>query len=60
MSLTERDRKEYEEPSHKSYFSPEEQTNDILLWLGTNGRSTMLDFCRDSAGINKISILLLI
>ena len=35
------------------YFSPEEQTNDILHWLGTNGEDTIVASVEDSAGIKK-------
>ena len=46
-----RDR-EYERQS-QIYFSPEEQTNDILHWLGTNGEDTIVVSVEDSAGIKK-------
>ena len=46
-----RDR-EYERQS-QIYFSPEEQTNDILHWLGTNGEDTIVASVEDSAGIKK-------
>lgn len=46
-----RDR-EYEIQS-QIYFSPEEQTNDILHWLGTNGEDTIVVSVEDSAGIKK-------
>ena len=48
---TYRDR-EYERQS-QIYFSPEEQTNDILHWLGTNGEDTIVVSVEDSAGIKK-------
>ena len=48
---TYRDR-EYERQS-QIYFSPEEQTNDILNWLGTNGEDTIVVSVEDSAGIKK-------
>ena len=46
-----RDR-EYETQS-QIYFSPEEQTNDILHWLGTNGENAIVVSVEDSAGIKK-------
>ena len=46
-----RDR-EYERQS-QIYFSPEEQTNDILHWLGTNGENAIVVSVEDSAGIKK-------
>ena len=46
-----RDR-EYERQS-QIYFSPEEQTNDILHWLGTNGEDTIVVSVEDSAGIKR-------
>lgn len=46
-----RDR-EYDRQS-QIYFSPEEQTNDILHWLGTNGEDTIVVSVEDSAGIKK-------
>ena len=46
-----RDR-EYDKQS-QIYFSPEEQTNDILHWLGTNGEDTIVVSVEDSAGIKK-------
>ena len=46
-----RDR-EYEKQS-QIYFSPEEQTNDILHWLGTNGEDTIVVSVEDSAGFKK-------
>ena len=48
---TYRDR-EYETQS-QIYFSPEEQTNDILHWLGTNGENAIVVSVEDSAGIKK-------
>lgn len=48
---TYRDR-EYERQS-QIYFSPEEQTNDILHWLGTNGEDTIVVSVEDSADIKK-------
>ena len=39
--------------NHKSIFSPEEQTNDILHWLGTNGEHAIVVSVEDSAGIKK-------
>ena len=48
---TYRDR-EYERQS-QIYFSPEEQTNDILHWLGTNGEDTIVVSVEDSASIKK-------
>ena len=48
---TYRDR-EYETQS-QIYFSPEEQTNDILHWLGTNGENAIVVSVEDSAGIRK-------
>ncbi len=48
---TYRDR-EYETQS-QLYFSPEEQTNDILHWLGTNGENAIVVSVEDSAGIKK-------
>lgn len=44
--------KEYDNQS-KIYFSPEEQTNDILHWLGTNGENAIVVSVEDSAGIRK-------
>lgn len=35
------------------YFSPEEQTNDILHWLGMNGEQGIVIFVKDGAGIKK-------
>ena len=35
------------------YFSPEEQTNDILHWLGTNGEQAIVISVKDGAGIKK-------
>lgn len=35
------------------YFSPEEQTNDILHWLGTNGEQAIVISVEDGAGIRK-------
>ena len=46
-----RDR-EYDKQS-QIYFSPEEQTNDILHWLGTNGEDTIVVSVEDSAGFKK-------
>ena len=46
-----RDR-EYETQS-QIYFSPEEQTNDILHWLGTNGEQAIVISVEDGAGIRK-------
>ena len=46
-----RDR-EYERQS-QIYFSPEEQTNDILHWLGTNGEQAIVISVEDGAGIRK-------
>ena len=46
-----RDR-EYERQS-QIYFSPEEQTNDIFHWLGTNKEDTIVVSVEDSAGIKK-------
>ena len=46
-----RDR-EYETQS-QIYFSPEEQTNDILHWLGTNGENAIVVSVENSAGIKK-------
>ena len=46
-----RDR-EYERQS-QIYFSPEEQTNDILHWLGTNGEQAIVISVEDGAGIKK-------
>ena len=46
-----RDR-EYDKQS-QIYFSPEEQTNDILHWLGTNGEDATVVSVEDSAGIKK-------
>lgn len=46
-----RDR-EYDKQS-QIYFSPEEQTNDILHWLGTNGENVIVVSVEDSAGIRK-------
>lgn len=46
-----RDR-EYETQS-QIYFSPEQQTNDILHWLGTNGVDTIVVSVEESAGIKK-------
>ncbi len=46
-----RDR-EYETQS-QIYFSPEEPTNDILHWLGTNGENAIVVSVEDSAGIKK-------
>ena len=46
-----RDR-EYDKQS-QIYFSPEEQTNDILHWLGTNGENAIVVSVEDSAGIKK-------
>ena len=48
---TYRDR-EYETQS-QIYFSPEEQTNDILHWLGTNGEQAIVISVEDGAGIRK-------
>lgn len=46
-----RDR-EYDKQS-QIYFSPEEQTNDILHWLGTNGEQAIVISVEDGAGIKK-------
>lgn len=46
-----RDR-EYDKQS-QIYFSPEEQTNDILHWLGTNGEQAIVISVEDGAGIRK-------
>lgn len=46
-----RDR-EYDKQS-QIYFSPEEQTNDILHWLGTNGKQAIVISVEDGAGIRK-------
>lgn len=46
-----RDR-EYDKQS-QIYFSPEEQTNDILHWLGTNGEQAIVISVKDGAGIKK-------
>lgn len=46
-----RDR-EYDKQS-QIYFSPEEQTNDILHWLGTNGQKAIVISVKDSDGIKK-------
>lgn len=46
-----RDR-EYDKQS-QLYFSPEEQTNDILHWLGTNGEQAIVISVEDGAGIRK-------
>ena len=46
-----RDR-EYDKQS-QIYFSPEEQTNDILHWLGTNGEQAIIISVKDGAGIKK-------
>ena len=46
-----RDR-EYDKQS-QIYFSPEEQTNDILHWLGTNGEQAIVISVGDGAGIRK-------
>ena len=46
-----RDR-EYERQS-QIYFSPEEQTNDILHWLGMNGDQGIVISVKDGAGIKK-------
>lgn len=48
---TYRDR-EYDKQS-QIYFSPEEQTNDILHWLGTNGEDTIVVSVEDGAGIKR-------
>ena len=46
-----RDR-EYDKQS-QIYFSPEEQTNDILHWLGTNGQQVLVISVKDDDGIKK-------
>ena len=46
-----RDR-EYDKQS-QIYFSPEEQTNDILHWLGTNGQQVLVISVKDGDGIKK-------
>ena len=46
-----RDR-EYDKQS-QIYFSPEEQTNDILHWLGMNGDQGIVISVKDGAGIKK-------
>ena len=46
-----RDR-EYDKES-QIYFSPEEQSNDILHWLGTNGEQAIVISVEDGAGIRK-------
>ena len=46
-----RDR-EYDKQS-QIYFSPEEQTNAILHWLGTNGEQAIVISVEDGAGIRK-------
>ena len=46
-----RDR-EYDKQS-QIYFSPEEQTNEILHWLGTNGEQAIIISVKDGAGIKK-------
>lgn len=46
-----RDR-EYDKQS-QIYFSPEEQTNDVLHWLGTNGQQVLVISVKDGAGIKK-------
>ena len=46
-----RDR-EYDKQS-QIYFSPEEQTNDILHWLGTNGEQAIVISVKDGASIKK-------
>lgn len=46
-----RDR-EYDKQS-QIYFSPEEQTNDILHWLETNGEQAIVISVEDGAGIRK-------
>ena len=46
-----RDR-EYDKQS-QIYFSPENQTNDILHWLGINGEDIIVVSVEDSAGIKK-------
>lgn len=46
-----RDR-EYDKQS-QIYFYPEEQTNDILHWLGTNGEQAIVISVEDGAGIRK-------
>lgn len=46
-----RDR-EYDKQS-QIYFSPEEKTNDILHWLGTNGEQAIVISVKDGAGIKK-------
>lgn len=46
-----RDR-EYDKQS-QIYFSPEEQTNDILHWLGANGEQAIVISVEDGAGIRK-------
>lgn len=46
-----RDR-EYDKQS-QIYFSPEEQSNDILHWLGTNGEQAIVISVEDGAGIRK-------
>ena len=44
--------REYDKQS-QIYFSPEEQTNDILHWLGTNGEQAIVISVEDGAGIRK-------
>ena len=44
--------REYETQS-QIYFSPEEQTNDILHWLGTNGEDMIVVSVEDGAGIKR-------
>lgn len=44
--------REYDKQS-QIYFSPEEQTNDILHWLGTNGEQAIVISVEDGAGIKK-------
>lgn len=46
-----RDR-EYDKQS-QIYFSPEEQTNDILHWLGTHGEQAIVISVEDGAGIRE-------
>lgn len=46
-----RDR-EYDKQS-QIYFSPKEQTNDILHWLGTNGQQVLVISVKDGDGIKK-------